>query len=103
LISTAGQTYLHDGDGKRVEKATSGTPPVPNKLYWYDQSGDVIYETDAAGNELDRYYYFAGRLVSREEANDWVNKYGTDALGNVRFLYGRTLQCKASTTRTRPT
>jgi RHS repeat-associated protein len=87
LTATGGQTYLYDGDGKRVEKATTGTPPVPNKLYWYDQGGNVIYETDASGNELYRYYYFAGRLVDREEANDWVDHYALDALGNVRWLY----------------
>jgi RHS repeat-associated protein len=26
--------------------------------------------------------------VSREEANDWVDHYGLDALGNTRFVYG---------------
>jgi RHS repeat-associated protein len=86
LIATAGQTYLYDGDGKRVEKA-SGTPLVPNKLYWYGQESNPIYETDATGNELDRYFYFAGRLVTREEASDWVDHYGLDALGNVRWVY----------------
>jgi hypothetical protein len=60
LIATGGQTYLYDGDGKRVEKATPGTPPVPNKLYWYGQDTNVLYETDASGNELYRYFYFAG-------------------------------------------
>jgi RHS repeat-associated protein len=88
LIATGGQTYLYDGDGKRVEKATPGTPPVPNKLYWYGQDTNVLYETDASGNELYRYFYFARRLVTREEASDWINHYGLDALGNVRFVYG---------------
>jgi RHS repeat-associated protein len=87
LIATAGQTYLYDGDGKRVEKATTGTPLAPNKLYWYDQAGNSIYETSAAGSELYRYYRFGGLLVAREEANDYVDHYGTDALGNVRYLY----------------
>jgi RHS repeat-associated protein len=88
LISTSGQTYLYDGDGKRVEKATTGTPPVPNKLYWYGAEDSPILETDALGNELYRYFRFLGTLVAREEANDWVDHYGVDALGNVRFLYG---------------
>ena len=88
LTATGGQTYIYDGDGKRVEKATTGTPPVPNKLYWYDADGKLIIETDASGNEFYRYFYFAGRLVKREEANDWVDHYGLDALGNVRFVYG---------------
>ncbi len=48
LISTAGQTYLYDGDGKRVEKATNGTPLVPNKLYWYGTDSSPVIETDTA-------------------------------------------------------
>jgi RHS repeat-associated protein len=89
LISTAGQTYLYDGDGKRVEKAATGTPLVPNKLYWYGAEDNPVLETDATGNELYRYFRFLGTLVAREEgANDWVDHYGVDALGNVRFLYG---------------
>src|SRR5882762_8109948 len=85
LTATAGQTYFYDGDGKRVEKA-SGSPLTANKLYWYDQSGNAIYESDAAGHELYAYYRFGGLLVAREEANDWVDHYGLDALGNVRWL-----------------
>ncbi len=88
LISTAGQTYLYDGDGKRVEKATNGTPLVPNKLYWYGTDSSPVIETDAAGNELYRYFRFSGMLFAREEgANDWVDHYGVDALGNVRWVY----------------
>ena len=30
---------------------------------------------------------FQGLLTTREEANDWVDHYGLDALGNVRWLY----------------
>jgi RHS repeat-associated protein len=47
-----------------------------------------VLETDASGNEFYRYFYFARRLVKREEANDWVDHYGLDALGNVRFVHG---------------
>jgi hypothetical protein len=66
LISTSGQTYLYDGDGKRVEKATTGTPLVPNKLYWYGTDNSPVIETDANGNELYRYFRFGGLLVARE-------------------------------------
>jgi RHS repeat-associated protein len=86
LVSAGGKTYLYDGDGKRVEKA-SGSPLVANKLYWYGTQDSPILETDAAGNELYRYFSFAGLLVAREEGNDWVDHYGLDALGNVRWLY----------------
>jgi RHS repeat-associated protein len=86
LTATAGQTYFYDGDGKRVEKA-SGSPLTVNKLYWYGTDSAPVLETDAAGNELYRYFRFNGLLVTREEANDWVDHYGLDALGNVRWLY----------------
>jgi RHS repeat-associated protein len=86
LISTGGQTYLYDGDGKRVEKG-SGSPLVANKLYWYGTEDSPVIETDASGNELYRYFRFNGILTTREEANDWVDHYGLDALGNVRWLY----------------
>ena len=85
-MTAGGQTYLYDGDGKRVEKA-SGSPPVASKLYWYGTEDSPVLETDAAGNELYRYFRFQGLLTTREEANDWVDHYGLDALGNVRWLY----------------
>jgi len=43
LKTAAGVTYLYDGDGNRVSKS-SGT------LYWYGLNGEVLDETDAAGN-----------------------------------------------------
>ena len=84
-MSAGGQTYVYDGDGKRVEKA-SGSPLTANKLYWYGSGDSPVLETDAAGNELFRYFYFQGLLIAREEANDWVDHYGLDALGNVVWL-----------------
>jgi len=87
MVSTGGQTYLYDGDGKRVEKA-SGSPLVANKLDWYGTDSNPVIETDANGNEFFRYFYFDGQLVTREEASDWVDHYGLDALGNVRWVYG---------------
>ena len=47
-----------------------------------------MIETDGAGNFQYRYIFFNGMRVSREEANDSVDHYGLDALGNVRFVYG---------------
>jgi RHS repeat-associated protein len=76
-----------DGDGKRVEKA-SGSPLTANKFYWYGTDSDPVLESDASGNELYRYFRFQGLLVAREEANPhWIDHYGLDALGNVRWLY----------------
>jgi hypothetical protein len=82
LISTGGQTYLYDAvcasrmtlrdsDGKRVEKA-SGSPLTANKLYWYGAEDSPIIETDAAGNELYRYFRFGGLLVA-----NWAFQHNT--------------------------
>jgi RHS repeat-associated protein len=87
LVSAGGQTYFYDGDGKRVEKA-SGSPLVINKMYWYGNSSAPLQETDSAGNFQFAYFYFNGILVGRQESNNWVDHYGLDALGNVRFVYG---------------
>jgi RHS repeat-associated protein len=81
LLSTAGVTYSYDGDGKRVMKSNG-------KLYWYGSGSEPVIETDAAGNFQYRYLYFAGMRVAREEANDWVDHYVNDALGNARIVYG---------------
>ncbi len=70
-----------------MEKA-SGSPLTANKLYWYGANSSPVIETDGAGNFQYRYISFNGMRVSREEANDWVDHYGLDALGNVRYVYG---------------
>jgi len=88
LTSAGGLVYLYDGDGKRVAKAPSNTPTQPNYIYWYGDKSSPVIDTDGAGNFQYRYISFNGMLVSREEANDWVDHYGLDALGNVRYVYG---------------
>jgi hypothetical protein len=88
IITAAGLAYSYDGDGKRVWKAPVATPTQPNKLYWYGAGSSPVIGTDGAGNFQYRYIFFNGMRVSREEANDWVDHYGLDALGNVRFVYG---------------
>jgi RHS repeat-associated protein len=64
LKVTAGSTYLYDGDGRRVAKANTATPPVPYKLYWYGSGGDILAETDAAGSTTAEYIFFGGKRVA---------------------------------------
>ena len=87
LTSAGGMTYVYDGDGKRVEKA-SGSPLVANKIYWYGSNTAPLIETDGAGNFQYAYFYFNGILVGRQESSNWMDHYGLDALGNVRWVYG---------------
>jgi hypothetical protein len=59
-------SYVYDGDGKRVQKTLSGTP---FKLYWYDMGGNVLDETDQTGNtsntSFNEYVYFGGKRIAR--------------------------------------
>lgn len=87
LISAGGMAYLYDGDGKRVGKAPGSTPTQPNYLYWYGLGSQILEETDGAGNYTYRDFYFNGQLLARAES-DWVDHFFTDALGNVRAVYG---------------
>lgn len=57
LKSTAGVTYLYDGDGHRVSKSSG-------KLYWYGLDGKLLTETDAAGNRLNTYAYLGNQRIS---------------------------------------
>jgi RHS repeat-associated protein len=70
-----------DGDGRRVEKS-SGT------LYWYDDKGNVIEETDLSGNLVNDYFYAAGMRVWREDSSGGVYTYLSDPLGSVRYVAG---------------
>jgi YD repeat-containing protein len=57
--------YVYDGDGKRVQKTSGGTP---FKIYWYDTKGEVLDETDQTGNtsntSFNEYIYFGGKKIA---------------------------------------
>jgi RHS repeat-associated protein len=81
LASANGVTYTYDGDGRRVEKS-SGT------IYWYDDKGNVIEETDLNGNLVNDYFYAAGMRAWREDSSGGVYTYLSDPLGSVRYVVG---------------
>ena len=60
--------YIYDGDGRRAAKASPGTPLVPYKLYWYGSGGEILAETDAAGNtnnsSFNEYVFFGGQRIA---------------------------------------
>jgi RHS repeat-associated protein len=87
LTTAGGLTYVYDGDGKRVEKA-SGSPLTANRIYWYGSGSQILQETDGAGNFQFAHFYFNGIHFGRQHSNNWIDHYGSDALGNVRYLYG---------------
>jgi YD repeat-containing protein len=66
--STAG--YVYDGDGKRVEKTSSGTA---YKLYWYGTDGSILDETDQTGSttnsNFNEYVFFGGKRIAWRTIN----------------------------------
>jgi RHS repeat-associated protein len=79
---TAGYTYLYDGDGNRVEKASGGT----GTLYWPDASGEALVETDLAGGLQHQYAFFNGKRVARRDADNSVRYYFSDHLGSASII-----------------
>jgi len=78
-------TYTYDGDGKRVKKS-SGT------LYYYiPGSGEVLQESDLAGNTRYRYVFFNGkRIVRRNSSSGEILYYFSDHLGSSNVVTNAT-------------
>jgi YD repeat-containing protein len=63
LVSTAGWSYVYDGNGQRVERTNGAT----GTLYWRNLAGDVLDESDLSGNQQEEYVYFGGQKVARRD------------------------------------
>jgi len=83
LTSADGVTYTYDGDGLRVQKST-GT------LYWYGLSGQVLVETDAAGNNPKEYIFFIGKRIARRDPDGTVYYFFEDDLGSIHVVTNAT-------------
>jgi RHS repeat-associated protein len=59
-------------------------PPANGTLYWRDQWGRVLAESDLSGNQLYVYVYFAGRMLSRVSSTEYLAY--ADALGSTRTM-----------------
>ena len=84
--SSATECYVYDGDGRRVEKETSSV----SKIYWYDQNGSVLDETDGSGNtsnsSFNEYIFFNGNRIARLDSSANVYYYFADHLGTTRVI-----------------
>jgi RHS repeat-associated protein len=91
--------YVYDGDGKRVEKTSGGTP---YKLYWYDPNGNVLDETDQTGvitnSSFSEYVFFGSQRIGRRDSASDVFYYSADHLGTSREILqaGQTSPCYES-------
>jgi RHS repeat-associated protein len=76
-------SYLYDGDGRRVKSSggASGT-----RIYWYDESGQVIMESMQDGSVLNEYLYVGGLRVARVANLGPIYYYYGDHLGTARLI-----------------
>jgi RHS repeat-associated protein len=85
LSSTAGMSYMYDGDGERVLKSNTSTGAAV-KRYW-SMGGNTLAEGDGLGNLTAEYIYFGGKRVARIDlpANT-VHYYLSDHLGSTSMV-----------------
>jgi RHS repeat-associated protein len=97
LNSAGGMAYIYDGDGKRVEKCTTGSTPgtcsstPTGTLYWTGPGWDPLLETDLSGNATAEYVFFNGGRVARVDmpANS-VEYYFSDHLKSTDIVTNAT-------------
>jgi hypothetical protein len=75
LKVAANMTYLYDGDGRRVAKASTANPPVPFKFYWFGAGGDILAETAGTGALQNEYVFFGGSRIALVPAAGNPNYY----------------------------
>src|SRR5581483_1361743 len=91
--NTAGitTTYNYDADGQRVEKLNADGSGM---LYWYGPGGEVLEETDLAGNMTAEYVFLGGKRIARLDFPNAcsfsfpVHYYFADHLGSADVVTG---------------
>lgn len=81
--------YVYDGKGLRVAKkssAASCSSGTVSRLYWRSLSGDALAETDASGNTLNEYVFFAGRRIASRNGSGGIFYYFADQVGSARTI-----------------
>ena len=90
LTCAGGLTYVYDGDGKRMEKATGCTTPAASKLYWYGSGSEPLDETDSSGATTNaafhEFIFFNGKRIARRDSSNNVNYHFSDHLGTSRIV-----------------
>ncbi len=69
-------SYLYNAEDRRISKTVNGI--TTNHIWDRD---NIIYESDASKNEIEKYYY--GRRLAESKAGDETKRYGYDPHGSV--------------------
>ncbi len=67
----------------QAQPLVTGVLQIPHTYKAYDAAGNVVRETDAAGNVTYHYYDANNRLVGTVNAERYLRRYFYDAVGNV--------------------
>ena len=73
LISTGGESYLYDGQGRRVKKTKDGK----HIYYMYGLDGTLRYQYDPSRELTSEYHYAAGVMLARKDTINGETGTGT--------------------------
>lgn len=73
--------YVYNSGGQRVTKTNSAA-----KVFHYDQSGQLIAETDTAGNLIKAYIWLHGQPLAMIAADGAVSYFHNDHLGTPQKM-----------------
>jgi RHS repeat-associated protein len=74
-------TYTYDSAGRRVKKAGTATT-----LFHFDQAGQLLAETDTAGNLIKAYVWLDGQPLAMLTPGNAVHYFHNDHLGTPQKL-----------------
>jgi RHS repeat-associated protein len=81
ISATGGYNYYYNGDGVRVAKVDGSA----GRIYWPDESGESLNETDLSGGTVARNVYWGGTQIARQDSGGNWTYLLHDQLGSTRM------------------
>jgi RHS repeat-associated protein len=85
ILTAGGYSYTYNGDGVRVEKSGASS-----RLYWPDESGKAMNETDLTGATAVRNVYSGITQLARQDSSGNWTYMLHDHLGTTRMVLSST-------------